>query len=366
MSTKQGITFRLPCDPLTKLDDTTKPTAVAVRLLCKEMYHNAMSVPSTLGGGRHGHLGMVMPEVEYMKISLNKTKYKIPTKPDIPSFNEKSEVRDKQSLEYQQALNEYTEAQELQAHLLQLLLQAVPRLYILSLSHSTLGFTGITPKRILKHLMANYGVITPQDLKDNLSKLETPWNPETPIEMVFTNAIACREFAEQGQEPIPDTAYMRAIVDVFRASGAFPEAIREWEFKPAAERIVDKIEAHFIQADNYRRDSEELLKTTMAASASANAANQARTPTPPPVTDRNQRPDFDKGHPSLFGFAYCWTHGICTHSGKDCRQPAEGHIKEATCKKRKGGAETIWNPQRVRQERRSKRPRNDLETPDGR
>ena len=35
---------------------------------------------------------------------------------------------------------------------------------------------------------------------------------------------------------------------------------------------------------------------------------------------------------------YCWTHGLCSHSGVDCRTPAEGHIAEATLEDRRNGS----------------------------
>ena len=37
---------------------------------------------------------------------------------------------------------------------------------------------------------------------------------------------------------------------------------------------------------------------------------------------------------------YCWTHGSCGHSGKDCRKSwrARGHIESATFANRQGGS----------------------------
>jgi hypothetical protein len=42
--------------------------------------------------------------------------------------------------------------------------------------------------------MKQYGTITPQDPKDNLKQLETPWDPETPNEAVFSHSENCRQF----------------------------------------------------------------------------------------------------------------------------------------------------------------------------
>ena len=34
---------------------------------------------------------------------------------------------------------------------------------------------------------------------------------------------------------------------------------------------------------------------------------------------------------------YCWTHGLCSHNGRECRYPAQGHQAEATLENRMGG-----------------------------
>jgi hypothetical protein len=61
--------FNLPHDPITPLDAATRPTPRTIRLLREELYTNVYSVRSTMGGGNHGHLVVVMPADEYVLIS---------------------------------------------------------------------------------------------------------------------------------------------------------------------------------------------------------------------------------------------------------------------------------------------------------
>ena len=79
--------FTLPHDPLTKLESTTRPTPRAIRLFRKEVYANLCSVPSQLEGGDHGHLGMVMPNVEYILMSTGGAAYAPPAgAPPVPAY----------------------------------------------------------------------------------------------------------------------------------------------------------------------------------------------------------------------------------------------------------------------------------------
>ena len=45
------------------------PNNTALKHLTKELYANARAIPSTRGGGGHGHLGLVMPAAEYMVVT---------------------------------------------------------------------------------------------------------------------------------------------------------------------------------------------------------------------------------------------------------------------------------------------------------
>ena len=41
-----------------------------------------------------------------------------------------------------------------------------------------------------------------------------------------------------------------------------------------------------------------------------------------------------------YGFCkhkYCWTHGLCSHNGRECSNPTQGHQADATLENRMGG-----------------------------
>ena len=50
------------------------------------MYANACAIPSTLGGGAHGHLGMIMPAVQYATLSAGGAAYVNPVPPVEPVY----------------------------------------------------------------------------------------------------------------------------------------------------------------------------------------------------------------------------------------------------------------------------------------
>ena len=54
-------------DPLTKIHG--EPTFTTLKNLKDELRANASSVPSNLGGGLHGHLGLILTPAEYANVT---------------------------------------------------------------------------------------------------------------------------------------------------------------------------------------------------------------------------------------------------------------------------------------------------------
>jgi hypothetical protein len=122
--------FHLPHDPLTPLNMSTRPTPRTIRLLRTELYANVCSVRSTLGGGNHGHLGMLMPNDEYVLISNGGTPYIAPADPpQVPVFAGAAAVVAIMQENYHQDVRKYEEYQDLSNHIKAMMLQAIPKAY---------------------------------------------------------------------------------------------------------------------------------------------------------------------------------------------------------------------------------------------
>jgi len=279
MTSTDAKGFMLPHDPLTPLDPSEPPTALTVRLLCKELYANARSVESKLGGGDHGHLGMLMPEEIYIMHSNNGDRYVIPRKPRVPTYSNNAVIRDQQKEDYKEALEEYQETRKLQTQLHKMMIDAIPKVYLGALSNSTWGLSNVTPRGMLDFMMDHYGEITPQDLEENLKKIKTPWTADTPIETVFVNGKECRQFADEGEEPITDGAYIRILEKIFRDSGVLNKAVDDWQMMQGPKTIRRAV-AHFTKANRVRLGNKEYLKDVLAANAATGSQTTAVTPSP--------------------------------------------------------------------------------------
>jgi len=327
-------TFTLPHDPLTALEAIGEPSPRAIRILQTELYANASAIPSDLGGGDHGHLGMLMPNAEYILISTGGAAYGIPVRPQVPAFAGAAAVIAAIQEDYRRAQETYHTHRDLSNQIKKLILDAVPLDYLSELAHPTMGYSSVTPSQMLEHLVTNYGGITAKDLRDNMERLKTPWNPDTPIESVFTNGTFCRNFANEGNNPISDETYVLILVDIFEASGVLEKAIEDWEAKPVADQTLANAIPHFKTGNRLRLIKEaKTAKNTLAANqAISNQAIDQKLATKETGTLTGA---------GLKGWDYCYTHGICKHSGCACPSPKEGHKKEATMNNRMGGTNNL-------------------------
>ena len=104
--TSTDLTSLFPHPILDVIQGTPDYTSIATLNL--QLNANACSVPSALGGGDHGHLGLTIPATEYN--TLTGTTFTIPTHPGPPPAIDATKTPQENSLEhikYQTNLNQY-------------------------------------------------------------------------------------------------------------------------------------------------------------------------------------------------------------------------------------------------------------------
>jgi hypothetical protein len=266
MSTSSGLTtFTLKHDPLTPIEG--RPTPEAVRKLRQELYANVRGITSDLGGGQHGHLGLLMPAADYLALPGAAAYILPPTRPALPLYVGTAAVREEAAARYKLQLGEYNDAHGLKEQLMKMLIVAIPPLYLTTLEDDDLGLALVTPQQILSHLLSEFAAIKADDLEANLSTMKAPWDPSTDLELVFARAHKCHRFAISGGDPISDPAYIRILLEVFTESGVFTRALEDWRAKDDADHTTANLKTHFGKADKERLRSTSTLKATLSAHA---------------------------------------------------------------------------------------------------
>ena len=110
----QAIDYANTCFEFPQLDKIHgAPTFESLSRLKRQLKANAQSVASDLGGGAHGHLGLVLSPAEYRSVSA--TPYQMPPLPGpltIPRGSDSAEaVRRREA--HHEKLRKFREAQDI-------------------------------------------------------------------------------------------------------------------------------------------------------------------------------------------------------------------------------------------------------------
>ena len=324
-------TFPFPHPELTPI--LGKPTGLTVTKLLTEVYANAMAVPSTSGGGNHGHLGSIIAPAAYITISAQPEPFEIPSHPGTqeppPAGATAIQITNANRI-YDTALRTYDTHHRLQQIIKSQIIQAVDHTYLAILEDALVGFANKKPQHLLDHLKIEYGTLNSQDLEDNRTTLSEPWNPDNPFEDLWTKIQKVRQIAMTNQVPITEAATIPLVLKSLERAGVYAHAILEWHTMPAANRTWLIFQDHFT-----RHEKARLLGLKTSQQAGFHGANAATTPPPAPTNAPNPPPGSQH-------VLYCWTHGITKptsgHTSATCNNKADDHKDDATALNRQGGS----------------------------
>jgi hypothetical protein len=166
---------------LTKINGD--PTYTGLAKLEREIKANGKSVPSTLGGGSQGHLGLVSSPESYDRVSPG-VPFTRPVLPVLPDLSNSSEKQIRVASEAHAAkLQEFQTCNILERTIIQQVNTAVDPDCLADLIDDETGLLEGPVHNIMKHLFETYGAITPQTLTSAKAALETTtYNHAKPID----------------------------------------------------------------------------------------------------------------------------------------------------------------------------------------
>eukprot|EP00957_Ditylum_brightwellii_P095793 7298284-Ditylum_brightwellii.AAC.1 len=165
-----------------------KPTYIAIRAVHLLMMENMASVPTTLGGGQHGHLALVTNPVRYFGISGG-TAFVLPWNPrPVPihpypfMMAAKTEVL---CLQHRADLISFHTYHNTNKSLKNQLITLVEDTYIAAIKEEHIGYINRLVGDMLSHLYNTYGNISSTMLRMSAEKMCTAYDLTVSIEQMF-------------------------------------------------------------------------------------------------------------------------------------------------------------------------------------
>ena len=238
-----------------------QPTSHDLTNLEKEIISILANIPTTLGGGNHGHVGVIMDQVDYNTMTTG-IDFVNPVNPGIYpaglALNAAAGTRAREEAIHKELIAQFETFEGVKLGTKDLILDAVDNEYLSEIEHDTLGFLNQTPRQMIEHLLTRGGALDFADTKDLLSERDGEWNvTENP--QIYFNRV---EKAIKGliRNGINSDLNERRDIALFqlKATGEFDPAVREWEAKPAADKTWANIKT-FISAEYAKENKQNKL-----------------------------------------------------------------------------------------------------------
>jgi hypothetical protein len=199
-STPDELIAGFPHSSLPKV--TGEPTFKYLKVIRRLLSTNDISVASYEGGCRHGHLGIIMTNEEYFAIAVDI--FSVPNTL-VPSAAVVAGMTAALIAEttrlHQEATHVYRTYHNVDQVIKKLIIESFDDVYLNALSDEIVGYKNCTSLQLLTHLLTYYAMIAPTELTKNYEHLNTPYDPNQPIETLFQQIQDARAFAVSGGQP---------------------------------------------------------------------------------------------------------------------------------------------------------------------
>jgi hypothetical protein len=145
-----------------------QPTEHDITKMEKELTAIAAATPSSLGGGNHGHAGIIVEDTKYAAMTGGIAFVNPPNPGLYPRAREEAI--------HKGAVQEYEIFCGVEAGLKDILLKAVDNDFVLEIEDETLGFLNESPKTIIAHLRIQGGTLDFADTINLIKERDSEWD----------------------------------------------------------------------------------------------------------------------------------------------------------------------------------------------
>jgi hypothetical protein len=194
----------------------------------------ASNFHSDLGGGLHGHAGLIKSDADYALIAPG-TPFVFPANPGIyPAGAMTATQRPQREAEHKALIAQFQTCIGASKGLKDLILKSVEEDYLLELRAVGIAYLNVTPLQMLTHLRNRWGTMDYVDITTLLAECDTPWDAAEVPEKFFNRLDEARRQLARANIQVDERAIVAKALKSFKDAGEYDAAIREWESRPIA------------------------------------------------------------------------------------------------------------------------------------
>ena len=275
MGIKQDIETGLSDWSVTKIEG--QPTEETISKLENEITEMCASVPTTNGGGRHGHAGMIVESTAYVAFSHNGDPFNVPTNPGPypATVSTDAATREKEVAEHKAEIAEFETYLGVESAARKKIVSAVDPEWLEAIRHPQMGFSHLSPKQLIDHIRTVSSDLDFTDVTNLMKQLTTPWDVNENVVTKFARDDRTEQLLTKTHiAPMPELCLALAL-DSFQATGEYEIALGDWDKKPTADKTFANFRPFILK--EYAKKSKP--NNTTAKSAGFGIANAAQAQT---------------------------------------------------------------------------------------
>jgi hypothetical protein len=254
-----------------------EPDYGSISNMVQLMYDNAASLPTTLGGGQHGHVGLIMTPILYATLSFEP--YEHPDDPGpvpIHPNNANKAQRESQRLEFKEDRRIYESHIIMDNALKSQVIDTINNTYLCELRNKYTGYMKISTRDLFDHLLDRYGKITPADIETCKRRMNEPTDSTQPTDILFQKVDDCVRYASDGQVAFTTNQILQTAYRAVSTSGYYNDACKEWRKKPPGNKTWENFKPLFA-AEYHDLKEQQKINTSNTNFHGANAAVEITT-----------------------------------------------------------------------------------------
>jgi hypothetical protein len=102
---------------------------------------------------------------------------------------------------HREATQVYRTYNNVDQYIKNLIIESLDDVYLNALSDEIIGYANCTSLQLITHLLTYYAMIAPTALTQSYERLNTPYDPNKPIDTLFQQIQDARAFAVAGGQP---------------------------------------------------------------------------------------------------------------------------------------------------------------------
>jgi hypothetical protein len=250
-----------------------QPTTQDIDLLEDELTAIASSFPTSLGGGMHGHAGLLKSALDYDQLAPG-TPFIAPLNPGIyPAGNIPAAQRGQREAEHKELIKEFEKCTGANKGLKDLILQAIDEDFLLELKVPGIAYLNVTPLQMMTHLRSRYGSMDYVDINALMAECDTPWDPTEVPTKHFNRVEKARRQLARANIQIDERAMLVKALKSFKDAGDFDAPIREWEARPVAMQTYENLKV-VMCTEFVKLNRQDATTARATGHASANAVGE--------------------------------------------------------------------------------------------